>query len=224
MADLSNWDFAKTFSGIEAASLILGIDPSNAGQYDGKLVPIIERMKEDYDGALAAAVWAYEFRDSAKDNLPDQMAAPKLLYSHRMFDPTGYEAKVDCLMKGHWLKNEEETKFDKQKFSREEMARWITVTGQPSIYQFEAMRTSEQVPVETSKDIDPQDLPFELDCAMQAFRAVLNGHGDKNATFRNRLKTYLKATFGSLTPEAIERIATVANPDKSRGRPKNAAE
>ena len=58
MADLSNWDFAPTFSGIQAALLILGIDPTNAGQDDRKIVPVIQRMREDYKGALGAAVLA----------------------------------------------------------------------------------------------------------------------------------------------------------------------
>ena len=48
MADLSNWDFASTFSGMQAASLILGIDPYDACQEEGKIFPVLDRMKEDY--------------------------------------------------------------------------------------------------------------------------------------------------------------------------------
>ena len=68
--------------------------------------------------------------------------------------------------------------------------------------------------------IDPSDLPPELDAANMAYRAVLNG-SDKTGTFKNRLMAYLKKNYPDLTEEAIKRIATVANPDKSTGRPKN---
>ncbi|WP_143059570.1 hypothetical protein [Giesbergeria anulus] len=68
-------------------------------------------------------------------------------------------------------------------------------------------------------DIDPADLPEELDAANMAFRAVFNGYGNPADTFRNRLIEYLNVNFPALGIPAIERIATVANPDKARGRP-----
>lgn len=69
-------------------------------------------------------------------------------------------------------------------------------------------------------DIDPADLPDELSAANIAFRAVTNGHGQKSATFKNRLIDYLEKNFTALNNEAVQRIATVANPDKGRGRKK----
>ena len=71
-----------------------------------------------------------------------------------------------------------------------------------------------------NSDIDPSDLPEELDAANVAFRAVLNGHGEQAATFKNRLIDYLKTNYPHLKMEAVDRIATVANPDKARGRKK----
>jgi len=136
MVDLSNWDFAPTFSGIQAALLILGIDPTNAGQDDRKIVPVIQRMKTDYKGALGAAVWARDLQDSPKGNLPDPMQGPKNLYSLKMFDPQGYEYNLDRLKEGHWLSDEEATKFDNQQFPRNEIARWLGATGMSSVYKF----------------------------------------------------------------------------------------
>ena len=69
-----------------------------------------------------------------------------------------------------------------------------------------------------SCDIDPADIPEELHMANLAFRAVTNGYGDAKATFRNRVVSYLKETYPSLLNEQLERIATVANPDKAPGR------
>ena len=70
-------------------------------------------------------------------------------------------------------------------------------------------------------EVDPADLPNELHTANIAFRAVKNGHGDRTATPKNRLIDYLEKNFTDLKPEAVKRIATVANPDKSTGRKKS---
>ena len=73
-------------------------------------------------------------------------------------------------------------------------------------------------------NIDPADFPEELHAANIAFRAITNGHGNPNATFRNRLISYLETSFPNLNNETVQRIATVANPDKGRGRKKSNAE
>lgn len=75
-------------------------------------------------------------------------------------------------------------------------------------------------PNEGDAEIDPCDFPMELDAANLAFRAVSNGFGDQSATFKNRLVDYLERNFAELKPETMQRIATVANPDKSTGRKK----
>lgn len=90
----------------------------------------------------------------------------------------------------------------------------------------ESMPTSTTDPVNAHcrNEIDPCDLPTELDAANMAFRAVSNGYGDMSATFRNRLVSYLGTNFKNLKNDAIQRIATVANPDKSTGRKKRDSE
>lgn len=74
---------------------------------------------------------------------------------------------------------------------------------------------------EASLELDPQDRPEELDSANMAFQAVTNGYGDQSETFRIRLVDYLKKTFPKFTNDAVQRIATVANPSKTPGRKKN---
>ena len=73
-------------------------------------------------------------------------------------------------------------------------------------------------------DIDPLDLPIELDAANMALRAVSNGYGDQSATQRNRLVDYLKKHHSAFKPGQVQRIATIANPDKSTGRKKSGKE
>lgn len=69
-------------------------------------------------------------------------------------------------------------------------------------------------------EFDPSDLPEELFIANIAFRAVKNGYGNTLDTFRNRSIDYLKKTYPNLSSDAMSRISTVANPDKTRGRKK----
>lgn len=103
-----------------------------------------------------------------------------------------------------------------------ELARWIWRrffnTDTPDIFaaQVRKLPATTQVTI----DIDPADLPIELDAANMAYRAVLNGYGNQSDTFKNRLIDYLKMTYTDLKPEAVQRIATVANPDKATGRKK----
>ncbi len=103
-----------------------------------------------------------------------------------------------------------------------EMARWLWSrffnTNTPDI-----LATLEQkLPATTQAtiEIDPADLPIELDAANMAYRAVLNGYGNQSDTFKNRLIDYLQTTYTDLKTEAVQRIATVANPDKATGRKK----
>jgi hypothetical protein len=107
-----------------------------------------------------------------------------------------------------------------------ELARWLWSrffdSDPPSS---EALRERKPLaPQPESLEIDPADLPAELDAANVAFRAVTNGHGDPAATPRNRLIDYLEKNFPDFKPEQVQRIATVANPDKSTGRKKSAKE
>ena len=69
-------------------------------------------------------------------------------------------------------------------------------------------------------NVDPADYPPELDAANIAFRAITTGEGDQSATHRNRLIAFLEKHYPHFKAEQIQRIATVANPDKSTGRKK----
>ncbi|OIQ65842.1 hypothetical protein GALL_525960 [mine drainage metagenome] len=76
-----------------------------------------------------------------------------------------------------------------------------------------------QLSTEESK-FDPLDFPEELDAARMAFVVVKSGNGGTGTTFRNKLIDYLKKNYPNLGKDAVSRIATVANPDKTRGRKK----
>ena len=124
----------------------------------------------------------------------------------------------------HHLKNgfgiQKRRQFDDQEFERSSIARWLIQIEMKSIYQF-GHKLSNILDEATKTNIDPADPSDELSAANIAFRAVTNGHGDPNATFRNRLIGYLETNFNDLSTDAVKRIATVANADKTHGRQKS---
>jgi hypothetical protein len=103
--------------------------------------------------------------------------------------------------------------------ARGELFRWLNASNVKSEYVFANLGDPSDQAFDDGTD--PSDLPVELDAANMAFRAVTNGFGNKSTTFKKRLVEYLTANYGDFKLEQIERIATVANPDKSPGRKKN---
>jgi len=103
---------------------------------------------------------------------------------------------------------------------RNEIARWLAESQLKSDYVFDLRRSVSDDQVKASSNSAPEDLPEQLDIANITYRAVSNGYGDNAATFRNRMVDYLKSNYPELSTEAVNRIATVANPDKSPGRKK----
>lgn len=125
--------------------------------------------------------------------------------------------------------NFDNRKFLRTKFSRGEIFNWLQNNGYNSKYSFgsssEEIRSiakgfggSEETNDLVDEEFDPSDNPTELDIANLAFHIVRKGYGDTTATFRNRLIEFLKEEYPGLKREAVDRIATVANPDKAPGR------
>ncbi len=231
MADLSHWDFADAFSAIETAALIIGSDPSleilgEKVTYP-KSTPILKKLSESYHAA-----WGYwhtrsdgcfELNDSV--SLPDEaiQSAEMIEFQGRIHgkEITQNMAQyIGSFIGNGSSQNGEYSAFHLQRFPRTEVIRWLTATGMKSVYQFDLRQHLAESPTiaQTDPDIDPADLPIELDAANMAYRAVLNGYGNQSDTFKNRLIDYLQTTYTDLKTEAVQRIATVANPDKATGR------
>lgn len=218
MNDLSHWDFAESFSVHESAALIVGVEPNSVYETDRRVLIVRGRLQRDYEQALKQAVREYEpcFDDRLKQQVKAKRTANmlvSLLLEHRWRDAVeGLDGAADRLLSDEFMRQ-----FHVQRFSREEISRWIKTTGLPSKYPFD--RTTDESSIrEVSNEIDPEDLPTELDIARIAFTAVQNETGHPEATFKNRLRKYLRKHYPGLQESVIERIATVANPDKERGR------
>lgn len=225
MADFSHWDFAEDFDAWDAAALILGVEPSASEDDEARIRVVRERMESDYRRALRYCLADYY-------DAPPFVDAGACLYSTAIRRLENW-AKLTA---GHsedpgeesprlptwWANDREAQKFGNQRFTRASLAAWLRQIGQRSVYSFAPDDSTTRAVV--ADEVDPADLPFELQAANIAFRAVLNGYGASDATFKNRLVDYLTNHFKGLKPEAVKRIATVANPDKEPGRKRRSSE
>lgn len=222
MEFLSHWDYAIEFSGREAAALILGIDPNNLEAFtaaDGHIRVVAERMAQHYEHALMR--WYHEvLKIYAHDSLeidahiPGELTSLALDKFCKYWNPDEEDIEFE-----EWLVNDKLTEFSVQKFSRHEVSAWLQAIGEKSAYQFNTEHALLYAAEAKSEiELDPSDYPEELDAANMAFRAIKNGEGNPKDTFRKRIVSYLEKNYPNFKPDAVQRIATVANPDKSTGR------
>ncbi|MDN3920400.1 hypothetical protein [Roseateles violae] len=226
MTDLSHWNFAARFTAREAAALILGYEPDDAWKPNAgvshRLSVVYERMRHDFDEVVRNCRRMREARKPGNFDIPAFLSAG-LLISESLYAELKrpITAAQDNFMP---IRHVEFAKFDTQVFKRKAIQIWVRNNKMDSAYDFSSPAERDLTRTEAAQaiEIDPADLPDELHAANIAFRAVTNGHGDPEATFKNRLMQYLRANF-DFSDEAVQRIATVANPDKSAGRRKRAA-
>lgn len=220
MNEFEGWDFAIDFSPNEAAALIVGKQPSP--KRDEEWEPIFRRMQLAYE-------LAFEHHRNTLNPTGERLGSeldPQMLQSDAMSCRHANCSPSDSTVESHlfwdWLQHEPSSDFGNQRFTRMELIRWVGAIGMKSVYQFDRSISLEAATYSGTPytDIDPSDLPIELDAANVAYRAVLNAYGNQSETFKKRLIAYLQENYTDLKPEAVQRIATVANPDKSAGRKK----
>lgn len=138
MADLSHWDLADTFTGREAAYLMMGVDPSGPDAERTNADRTLDELQSAYNGALDRAYYAvhkylmgrkYSNENDLKRGpacLVSLLLTAKLNISAYCLDP---QILMDWLhTRNHDVQNEE--------FSRDELARWVRENNVPSIYRF----------------------------------------------------------------------------------------
>ncbi len=224
MADLSHWDFAEHFSSYDAAALILGYEPSESEEAQGRIRIVTDRMEMHFELAKSAA-FENLFGDyvGSEDNVINSpeigLTSVRLDALHRRCAIFGEETPLS-----DWLADRRLGRFENQEFSRKNIADWLEGIGMASRYAFRRKDVKANALSQVLPDVDPLDLPPELDAANMAFMMVSKGYGDQAATPRNRLVEYLEKHYPDFKSDAVQRIATVANPDKSTGRKKTAKE
>ena len=142
MTDLSHWDAAETFSGQEAAALVVGVDPLNPAAELWRAKPVLDRMAEGHRQAR---------------NMVSQPMAPSQFEIVRRTSPDAFVCvlfdRFPMLQKEAWPGDANrpyelprrlagpDGSFELQKFSRAEVQRWLDrqealSTGISSVYQF----------------------------------------------------------------------------------------
>ena len=173
MTDLSHWEFADEFSGVEAAALILGVEPSKLESDEQRVRVVCNRMSKDYEWLLN---WIKEYTDTAFSRIRPQKGASSewlgkeekdwfnwLMREKNSQCTRGLESvRMQQAAKSASVLNEgslgtffrhtrtlskENMIFHFQKFDRAEIIRWLSATGMESIYRFDR---SQNRAIETS--------------------------------------------------------------------------
>lgn len=153
MSNLSHWDYAESFTGREAAALILGLDPITDDL--AVIEPLLRRMNDAYTATLRAYLreewlgsikWVEGYISIGDD---DQPFKPTNLHSLRMtayYGETGIEGEDSKLRMGvseladdrfnRWLHDDLRNGFDHQLFIPFELDRWLKALGLRTAYRF----------------------------------------------------------------------------------------
>lgn len=227
---LRHWDFATHFTGEEAAALIMGIDPNLPKSKVDTTYPIVERMRSAYQQALGEAIWAYDFKDGADgdQSLVDITEKSTGLYSYRMFHISGYEFEIVRLNAGHWLKDQNETSFDAQKFTREELVRWLSAIEMKSDYHFNDLHISVGFSPNFSNKNNSTKWPWgeyetkllqHLEAAANRFWVNYDPTDPSTAPVNQDVSTWLQ-DYRALSKSMADSIATILRVDGLKTGPR----
>lgn len=131
MMNLSHWDFAEQFVGFDAAALILGIEPAEASDEQGRIGPVIARMKKCYENARSV-IADVQRQNGTRADFKKYLSPEELLSKGLMLRVTDPLSGMD-----EWLNDAKFFSFDKQEFSRDELARWLSAIAIKSAYRFD---------------------------------------------------------------------------------------
>ena len=226
MDDLKAFDFLDEFKADETAALIGGLDPR---QTSGERIhrfhqvePIFTRMALDYHKA-----WGYwhtrsdgnfEFNESV--NLPNDAIQSVQMVSHqediaKHGISENYAEYFDRWI-GHGTSQDGEfSAFEKQTFSRTEIARWLSVIGLKTVYQFDLRQTE---PTQASSGRWPwgnhhTELLGHLEAAAREFWVNYNPDNAKGTAPKNDEVIRWLVTNHKVSDAMAKAIATMLRPD-----------
>lgn len=222
MVDLSHWDFAQYFDGYDTAALILGFEPRDSAKWKGKITVVEQRLELHFRRALERAHNEIFKLDDEPDQLnifTGELPSAALEFAWRVRVLKNNNTQINALL-GIGSK----VRFDFQSFSRDTIAKWLDANGLVSSYDFGKDGNNLIDLRQDQSEVEPSNLPLELDAANVVFRAFTIQYRDSTLTPKKWLIEYLKKHYGDFKAGQIQRIATVANPDKTTGRKKNGKE
>lgn len=136
MIDLSHWNYATDFTGEAAAALAVGLDPAQPEYRRTGSNPIYERMERHFNEAKRLCQ-----EDVQQWDGPPLMNKSEVLESIDLQRLCTDEDPEDGAYFQRWFRDEKLSGFDTQRFTRQEMARWLLEVGIPSRYQFSSVIT-----------------------------------------------------------------------------------
>jgi len=128
--NLSHWDIAVDFTGSQAAALALGIDPDETSSKRGKSLPLYQRMESCYNSKKD---WLWGDMGPIEDGLiakSDMLESLELRWWALEREPCTWGDYCD------WVKADNESRFEQQRFKRQELVRWLAEIKFDSQYEF----------------------------------------------------------------------------------------
>jgi hypothetical protein len=119
MSDLSHWNFAVDFTGEQAAALAMGFDPAALNYVQSLCLPLYGRMEQSFN--------------AAKQLKSD----PEVFVSIDLQCFTTSKDPEDGATFSKWLQEKKESGFETQRFTRDEVCRWLSAVCIKSRYQFD---------------------------------------------------------------------------------------
>ena len=135
MTDLSHWDFAESFSGYDAAALILGLEPRESANDQWRVNVVMDRMAKHYSNQIAELCWGVTDPEQRDEDDPKKLvglASVKMNELTRLDFLYGADAPLQ-----EWLSEPKKRKFEDQVFDRHSIVHWVKAIGMKSVYQFD---------------------------------------------------------------------------------------
>jgi hypothetical protein len=128
----SHWDVATDFTGCQAAALALGLDPIETETKYSISLPLYIRMKRCY---ISKRDWLRDdmspHNEEGVISRSDMLESVELHWWRRQVEPGTWGSYCD------WVKAETESRFEHQRFTRQELTRWLVEIKFESRYKFD---------------------------------------------------------------------------------------
>jgi hypothetical protein len=143
MSKFSHWMVVESFRWNEAACLIAGVDPGDgSGPLNAKAIPMVNRVRDAYDEARRSHIG--EISNQTDEHTMDRpQLAPVHLQSIAMLKRQGDDAH-----RFHAWLTSRFADIDRQRFSRQEIMRWLRVINVAPGFNFGPIATATERPME----------------------------------------------------------------------------